>query len=367
MAQKTNSFERFWKELKRRKVVHVITVYAATAFVILQLVDMVAEPLRLPDWTKALVIVLLCIGFIIAIFLSWIYDITPAGVKKTKPVSAVNHSDHTATSSSSGWKIATYVSALIIVALIAFNFISRRNLNADLSKLEKSIAVLPFINDSPSDSTTYFINGLMDEILNNLQKIKSFSKVLARISTEQYRGIAKPPIPKIAKDLSVNFIVAGSGQKYGNSYRIRAQLIAGKTNKQLWADSYERNIRGTDEIYGTQSEIAQSIASALKAKITPEEKQLIEKIPTTNLTAYVFYQKGKEEERKFSLTNLSAFSEFSIGSTDNPSNIQAIERAKKMYDTALKYDSTFALAYVGLASVYWNKNYYKEYFFKKLS
>ena len=95
MAQKLNSFEKFWKELKRRKVVHVITVYAAVAFVIMQVVDMVAEPLRLPVSTKALVIVLLCIGFIIAVFVSWIYDITPAGVKKTKPVSELKHVDHT--------------------------------------------------------------------------------------------------------------------------------------------------------------------------------------------------------------------------------------------------------------------------------
>jgi hypothetical protein len=137
MAQKTNSFERFWKELKRRKVVHVITVYAAVAFVIMQVVDMVAEPLRLPDSTKALVIVLLCIGFIIAVFLSWVYDITPAGVKKTKPVSELKHVDHTTHAASGGWKIATYISAVIILALIAFNFISRRNLNADISKLDQ--------------------------------------------------------------------------------------------------------------------------------------------------------------------------------------------------------------------------------------
>ena len=146
MTQKLNRFERFWKELKRRKVVRVITVYAAVAFVILQLVDMVTEPLRLPVSTKALVIVLLCIGFVIAIFLSWIYDITPAGVKKTKPASAVKHMDQTDMSTSSGWKIATYIGAVIILALVAFNFINRRNLYADISKLEKSIAVLPFRN-----------------------------------------------------------------------------------------------------------------------------------------------------------------------------------------------------------------------------
>ena len=110
MAEKTNSFEKFWKELKRRKVVHVITVYAAVAFVILQLVDMVAEPLRLPDSTKALVIVLLCTGFVIAVFVSWVYDITPAGVKKTKPVSELKHVDQATAPASNRWKIATYIS-----------------------------------------------------------------------------------------------------------------------------------------------------------------------------------------------------------------------------------------------------------------
>jgi TolB-like protein len=362
MAHKTNSFERFWKELKRRKVVHVIAVYAAVAFVILQLVDMVAEPLRLPASTKALVIVLLCIGFVIAIFLSWIYDITPSGVKKTKPVGAIKPTDQTTHEVSSGWKVATYISAFIILALVAFNLISRRNLNADISKLEKSIAVLPFINDSPSDSTTYFINGLMEEILNNLQKIGAFSKVHSRTSTEQYRGITKPPIPKIAKDLDVNFIVEGSGQKYGNFYRIRVQLIEGKTDKHLWVNSYEREIKGTKDIYGIQSQIAQSIAAELKTVITPEEKQRIEKVPTNNLTAHAFYQRGREEEGKFPYYALASSSTLFQWYDPSIKDKQALEIAEKMYKTSLKYDSTFSLAYSGLAGIYWGKNYYKEYF-----
>jgi TolB-like protein len=362
MAHKTNSFERFWEELKRRKVVHVITVYAAVAFVILQVTNMVVRPLRLPDWTEAFVIFLLCIGFVISVFVSWIYDITPAGVKKTRPVSAIKHVDQKTITTSSGWKIATYVSCAIIVALVAFNFRNRRNLNADISKLEKSIAVLPFLNESPVDSNKYFINGIMEEVLTNLQKIRDF-RVLSRTSTDQYKDQDRPTIPEIAKELGVSYIVEGSGQKYGNNFVLRVQLITGKKERHLWAKSYNREIRQTTDIISAQSEIAQLIASELKATITPEEKQLIEKIPTISLTAHDFYQRGKEEERKFSLTNLSAFSDFSI-SSDNPSNIQAIERAKKMYNTALKYDSTFALAYVGLASVYWNKYYYKEYFSK---
>jgi TolB-like protein len=361
MAQKTNSFERFWKELKRRKVIHVITVYSAVSFVLLQLVDIVAEPLRLPVSTKALVIVLLCIGFVIAVFVSWVYDITPAGVKKTKPVSAVKHVNQTTAPTSSGWKIATYISGAIIIVLLTFNFISRRNLNADISKFEKSIAVLPFRNDSRDSTNQYFINGIMEKITTNLQMVKTL-RVLSRTSVEQYRNTTKS-VPDIARELKVNYILEGSGQKYGNSFSITVQLIKAKGKEtHLWAKPYDQEINEVKDYIKVQSQIAQSIASELKAVITPEEKQRIEKTPTTSLTAYDFYQRGREAERKFSLTNLSAFSELSIGSTDNPSNIQAIEIANKMYNTALKYDSTFALAYVGLASVYWNKFYYKDYF-----
>jgi TolB-like protein len=362
MAQKSNRFERFLKELKRRKVIHVITVYAAVSFVILQLVDIVERPLRLPDWTTALVIVLLCIGFAIAILLSWIYDITPAGVKKTKPVGAMKHPDYPVTSTSGGWKIATYVSAVIILVLVTFNFITRRNLNAEISKLEKSIAVLPFRNESPDTTNAYFINGIMERITTNLQMVKEF-RVVSRNSVEKYRNNKIKSTPEIAKELDVSYIIEGSGQKIGNSISVTTQLIKAKGKEtHLWAKTYDQEIKEVNDYFKIQSEIAEKIAEALKTAIAPEEKLLIEKVPTSSLTADDFYQRGKEEERKFSLTNLSAFSEFSIGSTDNPSNLKAIEIAKKMYNTALKYDSTFALAYVGLASVYWNKNYYKEYF-----
>lgn len=341
MAQKTNNFERFWRELKRRKVVHVITVYAAIAFVILQLVDMVAEPLRLPVSTKALVIVLLCIGFIISVFVSWVYDITPGGVKRTKPVTAAKHIDQASIPTSRGWKITTYISAVIIVALVAINFISKKNFGTGITKLEKSIAVLPFRNDSPSDSNQYFINGIMDEILNNLQMIKDF-RVLSRTSTEQYRGSNKLTVPKIAKELAVNYIVEGSGQKYGNRFRLRVQLIAAYNEKHLWAESYEQEIKETKDIFKIQSQIAQSIASELKATITPEEKGIIGKTPTTNLTAYDFYQRGKDELAKYPWP-------------DQPTP-EALRRAVTLFQKALVYDSTFAQAYIGLADVLWIKH-----------
>jgi TolB-like protein len=300
----------------------------------------------LPDWTTALVIVLLCIGFIIAIFLSWVYDITPAGVKKTKPASAVKHIDKTTTPTSSGWKIATYVSGIIIVVLVAYNFIIKRNLNADISKLEKSIAVLPFRNDSRDSTNQYFINGIMEEILTSLQKIGAFSRVLSRNSVEQFRNNTTKSTPEIAKALNVNFIVEGSGQKFGNKFVLRVQLITGKNERHLWAKSYDREIMQTTDIVSVQSEIAQLIAAELKATITPEEKQLINKTPTTSLKALDFFQRGRDEHTKYWLDN---------------TKIKALKNAISYYKLALKSDSTFAQAYTGLAiarlNTYWTNVY----------
>jgi len=347
MAHKTNSFERFWKELKRRKVVHVITVYAAIAFVILELVSMITQPLKLPEWTEAFVIVLLCIGFVIAVFVSWVYDITPVGVKKTKPVSELKHSDHTTHAVSSGWKIAIYLSAFIILALVAFNLISRRNLNADILRLEKSIAVLPFINESPVDSNKHFINGVMEEILNNLQSIKEF-RVLSRTSTDQYKGLDRPTIPEIAKKLGVSYIVEGSGQKYGNTFTLRAQLIRAKGKEtHIWGKTYNEEIREVRDYVRIQSEIAQSIARELKAAITPEERQIIDKIPTENLTAYSYYQRGREDH---------------VNYWNNVNDKDALMRAEDCYHKALESDSEYAKAYAGLALVYFAKNLRREYF-----
>jgi TolB-like protein len=342
MAQKTNSFERFWKELKRRKVIHVITVYAAVAFVILQLFDMIQQPLRLPDWTPALIIVLLCIGFVIAVFVSWIYDITPSGVKKTKPVSAAKHTDQTATPTSSGWKIATYISAVVILALLAFNFISRRNINADLKKLEKSIAVLPFANDSPDTTNLYFCNGMMDEILTQLQKIGGL-KVKSRTSGERYRHPDKDIIV-IGRELGVSLIVEGSVRKINDDLRITAQLINAKTGDHLWADNYDGKY--TAKIFEFQSDVAKKVAKSLNAIITPNEKQLIEKVPTYNMTSHDLYLRANNFLKEYEKTN-------------NPGFYQT---AVNLYNAALIIDSTFAKAYTGLASAYYDRYQWETYF-----
>jgi TolB-like protein len=227
------------------------------------------------------------------------------------------------------------VSAIMLALLVLGYFIIHK-LSDSSKQVEKSIAVLPFINDSQNDSTIYFMNGVMDEILNNLQKISDFSRVLPRTSVEQFRGGTGPSIPEIAKKLNVNYIVQGSGQKYGNKFVLRVQLIAAHNEKQLWGKPYKQEIHETSDMINIESQIAQSIAAELKATITPEEKQRIEKTPTTNLTAYDFYLKGNDYYSK-------------------DENSLALD----MYSKAIQEDTLFTAAYAQRAIVhlyfYWEK------------
>jgi len=179
---------------------------------------------------------------------------------------------------------------------------------------KKSIAVLPFINDSLDQENTYFINGVMEEILNNLQKIKDL-RVISRTSVEQYRD-KKKPISEIAQELGVKYIVEGSGQKYGNSFRLRAQLIMAEHESHLWGESFQQKITDVEDIFNIQIKIAESIAEELKAVISPEEKRLIEKIPAADLEVYNEYLQVRSYRNDFSRESLNKALEFLNGAVE---------------------------------------------------
>jgi adenylate cyclase len=328
MPTNPNKLSQFWQELKRRNVVRVITVYAAAAFVTLELVSIIVDPLRLPDWTLSFVIVLLCIGFIIAVILSWIYDIKPEeDLDKKKSVQKEKPKEKQVASNS--WKIASYISFVVIVALIVLNIIPRNNHSKEIELTDKSIAVLPFKNDSPDSGNEYFINGTMEAILDNLCKIEDL-KVVGRTSSEQYRNIPKP-IPVIAEELNVSYILEGSGQKYGNRIKLTVQLLDARNDRHLWSSPYTREIV-IEDIFILQSEIAQLVAEEIKAIITPEEKQRINKIPTENIEAYEEFLLGKHYYHKHTKGGF--------------------EEGIKHFNRAIQLDSTFAPAYVYLSFTY---------------
>jgi TolB-like protein/Flp pilus assembly protein TadD len=347
MPGQQRGLTQFWQELKRRKVVRVITVYAAAAFVMLELVDIITEPFGLPDWTMILVVVLLTIGFIISVILSWIYDIHPeGGIVRTEPAHKVKSEDIPVSTNS--WRIATYGSMVVIVGLIMLNVFSNRGGIRINESLDKSIAVLPFQNDSRSAENEHVINGYMASVHDNLCRIKDL-KVLSLLSTEQYRNNLKP-IPEIAQELKVGYLLSARGQMYDKKIRLIVQLTDADENI-IWSHPFDKQINEVDDHISIQSEIAQSVAAEIEAIITPEEKQLIEKIPTTSLTALDFYQRGNNEYNRF------------LFEDDNSS----LERAEAYYLKALEYDSTFAQAYTGLALTDYSKHYSEEQYAGYLS
>jgi TolB-like protein len=167
-------------------------------------------------------------------------------------------------------KTTIIISTVIALAIIVLGYLLIPTLSKPKEPLEKSIAVLPFINDSPSDSNQYFINGFTEDVLNHLQTIKGLHPI-SRTSTEKFRKTTKS-IPEIAKELSVNYIVEGNMQRYGNSIRLSVNLFkALKKELKLWGKTYERKINDATDIFHLQSQIAEEIAAELEAVITPQE------------------------------------------------------------------------------------------------
>lgn len=220
--------------------------------------------------------------------------------------------------------------AVIVVLLIAFWVYYFRPASP-----EKSIAVLPFKNDSNDSTNVYLINGLMESTLNNLQQIKEL-KVISRTSTEKYRHTSKS-IPEIAKELNVNYIVEGSGQKIGDRILLNIQLIEASTDKHLWGNQYRKE---TKDIFELQQEVSKSIAQEIRAIITPDEQKRIEKIPTEDLVAYDYFLKGRDLLSKSSQANL--------------------EQAVIYFNKAIERDSKFAQAYAHLTFAYYQLDIFRR-------
>ncbi|MCA6078923.1 helix-turn-helix domain-containing protein [Fulvivirga sedimenti] len=227
------------------------------------------------------------------------------------------------------------VAAFILVAVIAVIYIYKFTDRGEpkVSYPEKTIAVLPFKNDSSDSTNIYFVNGLMEAILDNLQKIEDM-EVTSRTSVEKYRGQTRT-IPELSKELDVNYFVEGSGQKIGNRILLTIQLIDARKDKHIWSKRYEREL---EDIFSLQAEVARNIAFEIEAVITPVEEQRLEKIPTDNMVAYDYYLKGLEYTK----------AETSEG----------LEKALKNFRLAIEGDGRFAQAYAYVAICY----YYMDIF-----
>jgi TolB-like protein len=349
----------------------VIVVYATAAFVILELVNNVFEPLRLPEWTPTLVIIILLVGFPLAVIFSWIFDVTPEGIEKTKPSKEIRKEDRTGTPNS--WRIATYISVVIILGLLAFNIFGGNNKVKIDETLAKSIAVLPFYNLSGDLEREYICDGLTDEIISNLFKVKSFDKVVSFSSVLSYKDHERN-IPMIADELGVNYILEGSYKRMGDELKITAQLIEPRSDNHLWLKDYQLTYK---EVPGIPGEIALQIADHLKAFILNDEEKSINMIPTDNLEAYELIQQVRSLYNKSAFGYLDSIIDladkaleldpnyadayafkgnmiFSEGLAFGSKEMKSVAwEAERYFEKALKIDSFNVMANWGMVSIYY--------------
>ncbi len=309
----------FFAELKRRSVYKVGAAYVVVAWLLVQVATQIFPFFEIPNWIVRAIILLLCLGFPVALVMAWAFDLTPEGLKRTEP-------DEPRPSQTGGraWIYIVVVGALLSVGLFFAGRYSAPNKQSRSS--ERSLAVLPFENLSEDKSNAYFADGMQDEIITRLAKIGAL-KVISRSSTQRYRG-KEENVAEIARQLGVVHLVEGSVQKVGERVRINVQLIDAQNDEHLWAELYDRNLT---DIFAVQTELATRIADSLQATLSGSERQAVSEKPTNNLAAYDAYLRG-----------LDLFS--------RPGQMEEnLRKAADSYAEATRLDPQFAQAWAALA------------------
>src|SRR5947199_248486 len=310
----------FFEEVKRRKVYRVAAAYIIGAGGTIQLASAAFPAWELPNWTLRLVIVLLLVGFPIALILAWAFDVTLQGIRATPSVAAPRTHRRR--------NVIMLVATGVIVSAIAGFFLLPRISSAH--KIDKSIAVLPFENLSDEKENAYFADGIQDDVLTNLSKIGDL-KVISRTSVMPYRGKTSN-VREIGKALGVATILEGSVRRVGDRVRVNVQLINADTDEHLWAEDYDRDLT---DVFAIQTDLAQQIVRELQAKLSPIEKAQIEHRPTENGEAYLAFVEAHE---------LFYRSDGTLRANT--------EKAEQLFERATALDPKFAGAFAGLARVH---------------
>jgi len=328
-----------FNELKRRNVFRIGAAYVVGAWLLIQVTETIFPLFGFGDTPARLVVIVLAIGFIPSLILSWVFEFTPEGLKKDADVASEKSITQT-----TGRKLDRIILVVLALALGYFAFdkfvldpvedeqiaqsARQEGLTAALSKSygDRSIAVLPFDNRSNREEDQFFTDGIHDDLLTTIAKIGAM-KVISRTSVMEYRDTLKK-IPQIALELGVANILEGGIQRSGNHVRINVQLIDAATDDHLWAEIYDRELTA-ENLFAVQSEITRIIADALQAELSTDEQRRIDARPTDNLLAYEAYMRGRQ-----------------LMETRTGENL---ELASEEFIKATEIDPMFALAWVGVA------------------
>src|SRR5438034_418845 len=315
--------KRFFAELKRRNVYRAAVLYGMGAWLLAQIATQIFPFFNVPNSAVRFVIIALVLGFPIAMALSWIYELTPQGIVRTEDVDP-------ATQRQFGRKVDFVIIGvlLLVIAMLVCQRLPFRTESGE-AILEKSIAVLPFANLSDEKANAFFADGVQDDILTSLAKIKDL-RVISRSSVMQFRDVAARNLREIAKTLGVANILEGSVRREGDRVVVNVQLIDARNDRHIWANRYDRTL--VDSL-GLQGELAGEIADALRANLSADEKAGCAIKPTQNPKSYVFYLRANQISR-------------------NPDTLlQDYKTAEQLFMQAITLDPDFALAHARLASV----------------
>ena len=313
--------KRFFDELKRRNVYKVAIAYGVVAWLLMQIATQVFPFLEIPNWAIRLVIMLIVIGFPIALVIAWAFELTPEGLKRTEVADELPKKS----ARSHAWIYVVVVAGAISVGLFFFGRYTATSKQSGPAELPvKSIAVLPFENLSGNPENAYFTDGIQEEILMRLAKIADL-KVVSRTSTVRYKS-SPDNLREIATQLGVANVLEGSVQRTADRVHVNVQLIKAASDAHLWAEAYDRKLT---DIFAVESEIAKTIAETLQTKLTGSERNAIAAQPTENAEAHQLYLRGRYLWNRRTGENL--------------------KKALAYFEQAAEKDPHYALAYSGMA------------------
>ena len=319
------NLQNFFAELKRRNVYKVAVAYAIVGWLLVQVATQVFPFFEIPNWAVRLIVLMIVIGFPIALVIAWAFELTPEGLKRTEDVdlaAAAQQPRHRA------WIVVVIIAGAMSLGLFMlgrYGFRENKSLLNETSA--KSIAVLPFVNMSADKADEYLSDGVSEELITALSKITGL-QVKARTSSFAFKG-KNEDIQKIGELLHVSHLLEGSVAKAGNKLRITAQLIQASDGNHLWSETYDRDMQ---DIFAVRSEVAQKVAAILKVRLLGEDKKQLDKKPTENLEAYNLYRQGRYYGDQVSE--------------------EGIKKAIPFFEQAIQKDPRFALAYAGMADSY---------------
>jgi TolB-like protein/Flp pilus assembly protein TadD len=320
----------FFSELKRRNVYKVAVAYAVVAWLLMQIASQIFPFFEIPNWAVRFVVLLLIIGFPVALILAWAFELTLEGIKRAETADAEHQP---VPSRNKAWIYVVIIAGAIAIGLFLLGRFAGRNRIARQTGAPelpaKSIAVLPFENLSEEKANAYFAEGVQDEILTRLASVRDL-KVISRTSTAKYQS--KPDnLKTVAQELGVATILEGAVQKAEDKVRVNVQLIDARTDTHLWAKSYDRDFK---DVLGVESEVSQEIADALQASLSPSESHVLASARTHDTEAYNLFLRGEYELHQ-------------ADSSLNP--VAALDGADAFYRQALARDPNFVEAAAELA------------------